>query len=381
MTVDPTSSASTPPDNRDAPYDADIINEVLSACRSAVVHKIGDYLDARQRETGAYPALYDLLRDYPFRSGKMLRPAMCISAARACGGAGHAALTAATALEFYHNAFLIHDDIEDGSESRRGGDTLHRQVGVARAINAGDATNVMSVGLLLENLAVVGVAKALHILHEIEFMARQSAEGQAMELDWVAANAVHLSDQDYFEMCAKKTCWYSFITPMRIGLIIGWKNTRDSALGEALERITRLGLTLGIAFQVQDDLLNLKGEMADYGKEIGGDIYEGKRTLMLNHVLAHSHKSKTLQRILGIARPRKRPEHIQQILEEMQHCGSIDHGWQIARDYAQRAAELLMQLDFLPAASPSLPDEDWDCPYADRRFLEELVNYVIYRNL
>ena len=66
---------------------------------------------------------------------------------------GHTALTVATALELYHNAFLIHDDIEDGSQSRRGADTLHRQVGVASAINAGDATNVMSVGLLLENLA------------------------------------------------------------------------------------------------------------------------------------------------------------------------------------------------------------------------------------
>src|SRR4051812_22042650 len=168
------------------PYDAGVINDALTCVRAAIAAKIGAYLDARAAEPGAYGALYALLRDYPFRQGKMLRPAMCIAAARALGAPGHSALTVATALELYHNAFLIHDDIEDGSESRRGGETLHRRVGVARAINAGDATNVMSVGLLLDNLAVVGVAKALNLLHEIELMARQSAEGQAMELDWVS---------------------------------------------------------------------------------------------------------------------------------------------------------------------------------------------------
>ena len=96
-------------------YDRVIVNEALSACRSAIVDKIAQYLDSRREEPGAYGGLYDLLRDYPFRVGKMLRPTMCISAARAVGGMGQSALTVAAALELYHNAFLIHDDIEDGS--------------------------------------------------------------------------------------------------------------------------------------------------------------------------------------------------------------------------------------------------------------------------
>ncbi len=363
------------------PYDEAIINQVLSHCRQAVVGKIGDSLQARKGEPGAYQALYDLLGDYPFRTGKMLRPAMCISAARAAGAEGHSALTVAAALELYHNAFLIHDDIEDGSESRRGDDTLHRQVGIARAINAGDATNVMSMGLLLENLALVGVAKTLHLLHEIELMARQSAEGQAMELDWVAANTARLTDQDYFTMCAKKTCWYSFITPLRIGLIVGWRSTRDEALALALEQTCRFGMALGIAFQVQDDLLNLKGDMAHYGKEIGGDIYEGKRTLMLNHVLAHSPHSEKLLQVLNIPRAHKQPEHIALVLKEMRRCGSIDHGWRVAREYAGRAAKMLEQFHFLSATGGVAADEAWSCEFADGRFLRELVNYVIYRNL
>jgi geranylgeranyl diphosphate synthase type II len=362
-------------------HDRTIINAALSACRVAVVAKIAATLEEKRGEPNAYQPLYHLLRDYPFRIGKMLRPAMCISAARACGGAGHSAVTAAAALELYHNAFLIHDDIEDGSESRRGKDTLHRQVGVARAINAGDATNVLAVGLLLENLAVVGVAKALQVLHEIEFMARQSTEGQAMELDWVAANVAQLDDQDYFVMCAKKTCWYSFITPLRIGCIVGRRSSAEPGLSAILERITRFGLVLGVAFQVQDDLLNLRGDHAAYGKEIGGDLYEGKRTLMLNHMLKNSGRAAYLLEVLGQPRERKRAEDIGLIREEMQRCGSIEHGWSVAREHAGRAADLLSELDFLADHTPLRADENWDCEFLDRRFLRELVNYVIYRNL
>lgn len=365
----------------EANYDAAIINDALSGVRAAIAQTIGVYLDARAAEPGAYCALYALLRDYPFRRGKMLRPAMCISAARAVGAHGESALTVATALEFYHNAFLIHDDIEDGSENRRGAETLHRRVGVARAINAGDATNVMSVGLLLENLAVVGVAKALHLLHEIELMARQSAEGQAMELDWVSENVPALADENYFAMCTKKTCWYSFITPLRAGLIVGWPLGRDAELAPAMEAVTSFGAAIGIAFQIQDDLLNLVGETEGYGKEVHGDIYEGKRTLMLNHVLRTSPQADEILRVLATPRQNKTAQQAAMVVEEMKRCGSIEHGWQVAREHADLAAKLLAALGFFAPATPLRADEAWVCDAADRRFLHELVNYVIYRNL
>ena len=363
------------------PYDAGVINDALSCVRAAIAAKIGNYLDARAAEPGAYGPLYTLLRDYPFRQGKMLRPAMCISAARALGAPGHSALTVATALELYHNAFLIHDDIEDGSESRRGSATLHRRVGLPRAVNAGDATNVMSVGLLLENLAIVGVAKALHLLHEIELMARQSAEGQAMELDWVNDNAPALTDDDYFAMCTKKTCWYSFITPLRAGLIVGWPLGMAEPMAPAIEATTRFGAAVGIAFQIQDDLLNLLGEAETYGKEIHGDLYEGKRTLILNHVLRASERRDDILAILTTPREKKTAEQSGFIFAEMQRCGSIEHGWQVARAHADLAARLFDKLTFLQPATPLRADEAWDCEVTDARFLRELVNYVIYRNL
>ncbi|NEO57663.1 MAG: polyprenyl synthetase family protein [Okeania sp. SIO3B5] len=362
-------------------FDKTIINETLQQSRTAITGRIMQFIDFKRDISGGYAQLYEMLKDYPFRKGKMLRPTMCISAARAMGGTGDRALTTAAALELYHNAFLIHDDIEDGSESRRGKETLHHAIGVARAINVGDATNVLAVGLLLENLSAIGIQKTLSVLHEIEFMAQQSVEGQAMELDWVANNTGYLTDQDYFTMCVKKTCWYTFMTPLRIGLIIGHPTANLTELVKPLADITRFGMILGIAFQIQDDLLNILGDLKTYGKEIGGDIYEGKRTIMLNHVIANSNAADRILEILALPRQQKTPKQIGFILEEMKRCGSIDHGWYLARTLANQADNIFESLDFLKPESPLQPGENWGSSLQDRRFLKQLINYVIYRNL
>ncbi|MGD1806731.1 polyprenyl synthetase family protein [Dapis sp. BLCC M126] len=378
---DEAESIATPPDAEKPQFDKTIINETLQLSRKAITDRIMKFIDFKRDISGGYAQLYEMLKDYPFRKGKMLRPTMCISAARAIGGMGDRALTTAAALELYHNAFLIHDDIEDGSESRRGKETLHHAIGIARAINVGDATNVLAVGLLLENLSAIGIQKTLSVLHEIEFMAQQSVEGQAMELDWVANNTGHLTDQDYFIMCVKKTCWYTFMTPLRIGLIIGHPTANLSELVQPLADITRFGMILGIAFQIQDDLLNILGDLKTYGKEIGGDIYEGKRTIMLNHVIANSNAADRILEILALPREQKTPEQIGFILEEMKRCGSIEHGWYLARTLANQADNIFESMDFLKPESPLQPGENWGSSLQDRRFLKQLINYVIYRNL
>jgi geranylgeranyl diphosphate synthase type II len=373
----------TAPAEQKTEFDKKIINEALHSARVAVGVKIQEFIDKKRGSLGSYEPLYEMLADYPFRTGKMLRPTMCVSVARAVGGMGQSALTTAAALELYHNAFLIHDDIEDGSEARRGKETLHHMIGIPRAINVGDATNVLAVGLLLENLPLIGVSKTLDVLHEIELMAQQSVEGQAMELDWVATNASNLTDQDYFKMCVKKTCWYSFMTPCRIGLIVGHPSAHAKDLVEPLAQVTRFGMVLGIAFQIQDDLLNLQGDVKLYGKEIGGDIYEGKRTLMLNHAIAHSSAadSQKIVEILALPREEKTPEQVEFIYEQMQRCGSIDHGWNVARTLANQASEIFEKMDFLQRETPLRASEQGVTDVHDRRFLKELIDYVIYRNV
>ncbi|MEB3827059.1 polyprenyl synthetase family protein [Phormidium sp. CCY1219] len=373
----------TLPPKQKTEFDKTIINEALHSSRVAVGVKIKEFIDKKRNSEGAYDPLYDMLLDYPFRTGKMLRPTMCISVARAIGGMGQSAVTTAAALELYHNAFLIHDDIEDGSEARRGKDTLHQMIGIPRAINVGDATNVLAVGLLLENLSLLGVTKTLNVLQEIELMAQQSVEGQAMELDWVASNSSNLRDRDYFKMCVKKTCWYSFMTPCRIGAIVGNPRVKASELVQPLAMLSRFGMVLGVAFQIQDDLLNLQGDLKLYGKEIGGDIYEGKRTLMLNHAIAHSPPkySQQILDILALPREQKTPEQVAFIYQQMQDCGSIEHGWNIARNLANQSIEILDSMDFLQSETPLRPGEEGLSAVQDRRFLKELIDYVIYRNV
>ncbi len=245
--------------------------------------------------------LYDLLAEYPRRGGKMMRPSLCIAVARMFGARAEDALQTAAAIELLHNALLIHDDIEDDSERRRGAATLHTVYGVPLALNAGDGLALTILRPLLENRKVLGERLALRIIEEIERMARECAEGQAMELGWRHFNSVGLQDSDYLEMVLKKTCWLATIFPIRAGALIG---TRD---GIDLDLFVPFGFLLGAAFQIQDDLLNLVADDA-YGKELDGDLWEGKRTLMLMHAsrVASTPELEQLTAILSRSRAGRR---------------------------------------------------------------------------
>jgi geranylgeranyl diphosphate synthase type II len=220
--------------------------------------------------------LYDLMLDYPLRDAKGLRPALCIATSRALGGGLEATLPSAALLELYHNAFLIHDDVEDGSERRRERPTLHHEHGVPVAINVGDGMLALALEPLLGNLRTVGLGKALRIMQTIARMARETAEGQAMELAWIRDARWDLGDDDYFRMVMKKTGWYSFIAPVMIGATVA------GVSDDGLTALVEMARELAIAFQIRDDVLNLT---ASYGKESCGDLWEGKRTLILLHMM------------------------------------------------------------------------------------------------
>ena len=125
----------------------------------------------------------------------------------------------AVSIELLHNALLIHDDIEDGSDERRGTPTLHALHGVPLALNAGDALGLLSLRPLKENVAPSGIcASPMRIFEETERMALQTTEGQALELGWCRDNRTDLGAEDYLTMVLKKTCWLTTIHPLRVGL-------------------------------------------------------------------------------------------------------------------------------------------------------------------
>ena len=224
--------------------------------------------------------LWDLVAEYPGRGGKAIRPALCLATTVAFGGELDEALPSAVALELLHNAFLVHDDIEDASLLRRGRPTLHAEHGVPLAINAGDALAVLAGAALRENRRRLGSRLASRIGDEFDLMARRTIEGQARELGWRRDVVCDLGPDDYLDLIMHKTCWYTTIHPLRVGALIGSLGRSD------LDSLVRFGFYLGAAFQIRDDLLNLIGDEAKYGKESCGDLYEGKRTLMVIHLLA-----------------------------------------------------------------------------------------------
>jgi geranylgeranyl diphosphate synthase type II len=312
-------------------------------------------------EPGGY--LYELVREYPARAGKGLRPALVLASCEAFGGTPRDGLRAAVALELLHNAFLIHDDVEDGSPRRRGAPTLHASHGVALAVNAGDALAALALEPLLDD-ADLGSRVARRLMDEMLTMVRTTTEGQALELGWRRDGVVDLVPEDYVGLAVRKTCWYTTVAPMRLGAIAG---SRDTA---PLDALSRFGLPLGVAFQIRDDLLSLVGGNG-HGKETLGDIREGKRTLMLIHLLAHAapaDRERVVAFLMSPEEGRTRADAVR-ILDLMDRCGSLD----FARAYADGMAAMAtaaFDAAFAPAPGASAV-----------AFIRELIPYMVARAL
>jgi geranylgeranyl diphosphate synthase, type II len=309
--------------------------------------------------------LYDLVADYPTRPGKALRPALCLATCGAFGANIANAERMAVTLELIHNGFLVHDDIEDESDHRRGRPTMHRLHGTPLAVNVGDALHVLSLRPLMECRDILGPGLAWRLFCEIEHMIRESVEGQAMEIGWIHDNQTDLTPDDYLRMTLKKTCWYTCIHPCRIGGLI--------ATGGHLPPATfdRFGYYLGAAFQIQDDLLNLVGDEGKYGKEILGDIWEGKRTMMLIHLLLECNPDERPWLVGFLSRPRttRTSGDVHQVRQMMDAHGSIEFGRTCSR-YLAGAALAEFEIAYCAAKDN-----------ADSRFLRDLILYMIGRDL
>lgn len=309
--------------------------------------------------------LYDLVPEYPLRPGKGLRPGLCIATCRAFGGDLRDILGSAAAIELYHNAFLVHDDVEDASEHRRGFPTLNALRGVPIAVNVGDALNVLSIAPLMDNIHRLGADVTFEVFREIEHMVRESVEGQAIELGWVHDNVMDLTPRDYLRMTLKKTCWYTCIHPCRIGALVATGGKQDLGVFD------EFGYLMGAAFQIQDDLLNLVGDVERYGKEHAGDIWEGKRTLMLIHLtgVLSARERARLEAFLATPRLERAAEDVEWVLAEMHERGSIAFGRGCAHDLAVAAG------DRFERCYGELPDGD------DKRLIGEIVRYMVDREL
>ena len=281
--------------------------------------------------------VYGMLHPFIKLGGKRIRPALAILSYKAVGGKGDDVITPAALIEMFHNFTLIHDDIEDDSQFRRGEPTLHKKYGIPMALNSGDALYT----LIWERLANIDVDAEKFRTLEKTFSSdfKKVVEGQGIELDWEHNRKFDITEEKYFDLIGKKTAALMGLS-CETGAFLGGADEKRKAL-------RKFGEEIGVAFQIQDDVLNVIGDFEKYQKEIGGDITEGKRTLMVVHCLKHaeSGEKEKLKSILSANSGKK--EDIDYVIDLFRKYGSIDY----AKDHAIRMIEdAKKQLDVLEDA-------------------------------
>ena len=271
--------------------------------------------------------LYDPILRYSENGGKRHRPLITFAACIAVGGELARAASAAAAMENFHTAALIHDDIADDAELRRGEPCMHLTQGMGLAINAGDLGLSLVNGTVIYDDALDDATK-VRVVAELIDMTRRTIEGQALDIGWARDGRYDITEEDYLVMATHKTAHYSGAVPLAIGAIVGGGTEAQ------IETLRNYGLDTGLAFQIQDDLLNLVGTEESTKKDFRSDITEGKRTLVVVHALQHSSEKDRLVEILsGKVKDRAVLDEAVRIMEE---AGSIEY----ARNYAENLTSI-----------------------------------------
>ena len=220
-----------------------------------------------QSQVAVIPTIGNYIQD---SGGKRIRPAVLLMAARMAGYTGDRAVLYASVIEFIHTATLVHDDIIDESELRRGREAVHTRWGNHVTVLFGDFLYLKSMSLALsqDNLEII------RLLCDVTL---RIVEGEIYQL--TKNGVVELTEEEHFDIVRRKTA-YLFAGCAKIGGMLG-PTTREQQ-----DALWEYGLNIGMAFQIVDDLLDFTGEEVALGKPVGGDLREGKMTLPVIHLLA-----------------------------------------------------------------------------------------------
>ena len=218
------------------------------------------------------PQLYEPVKYVLSMGGKRIRPALVILACDLFAGAVESAVIPALAIEIFHNFTLLHDDIMDRSEIRRGHPTVHIKYNENVAILSGDVMSILASRLMNQAPGVV-----LNAVHDtFTRTAMQVCEGQQLDMNF--EKLLTVTEEEYLEMIELKTA-VLIAASLRIGAILGGASQKDA------EDLYQFGRNLGIAFQLQDDLLDTYGDPDVVGKKVGTDILDNKKTILMIRAL------------------------------------------------------------------------------------------------
>ncbi len=278
--------------------------------------------DRMQSEVQVIPALAEHLIA---AGGKRLRPLLCVAAARLCGtdNVNHHKLSAA--VEFIHTATLLHDDVVDSSSLRRGKVAAHLIWGAPSSVLVGDFLFARAFELMVET----GSLRALDILSKASAIITQ---GEVLQL--MKAFDLNLSQADYIEIISAKTAAL-FSAASQAGAVAA------NAIEEKIQALYEYGLNLGLAFQIQDDVLDYQGSAADLGKNAGDDFVEGKSTLPLILAMRATRATDAPFWERTIGKREQKPGDFQHAQNLMRSSGALDAARAVARGYADKARAAL----------------------------------------
>lgn len=312
--------------------------------------KFENTLEAVEKEleqalVGKPENLYNASMHITFAGGKRLRPLLCILSCKAVGGNAKDAIKTAVAVELIHTFTLIHDDIMDKDELRRGVPSVHKMYNEPIAILAGD--------LLF--------AKAFELcdFRVKEILARASSEiceGQYMDLNF--ENRDYIKENEYLEMVKKKTA-VLIEAATNSGAILGGGTDKQ------IEALSTYGLSIGIAFQIHDDILGITANEEELGKPVGSDIIQGKKSLLVIKALSNLNSSES-EELIGILKKKQNSkEEIKRAIDLLRNSNAIEYCTDKKRQLVEDAKTALK----------NIPDSDAN------ENLVELADFIIQRRI
>ena len=278
--------------------------------------------------------------------GKRIRPTLLLLSAHALGYTGAGAIRLGAVVEMVHSATLVHDDIIDGADTRRGRPSANTTWGNEKSVLAGDWLYMQAFNVALKE-------RNLRVLDQLIGLTQQMVEGELLQIQKLGRA---VSEAEYYDLIYRKTaCLFS--VSMSLGAVLAGA---DAAVEASL---AEYGRTVGLAFQIVDDVLDLTATEEVLGKPVASDLREGKATLAVIHSIDHgtAQDRKAIQRVLddrsfeNVSR-----EHIQQILARN---GSIEYAMSVADRYAEQSRQALA----------SLPDSEY------KRALLWVPDFVVAR--
>jgi octaprenyl-diphosphate synthase len=292
-------------------------------------------------------ALVNSVSRYIINSGgKRLRPLLVLLAARACGYEGDKHVQAAVIIEFIHTATLLHDDVVDASDKRRGHDTANNVFGNQASVLVGDFLYSRSFQLMVK----VGHMRIMDVLADAT---NTIAEGEVLQL--MNCNDPETTEQQYMEVIYRKTAKLFEAGMLIGGILAGQTNSVEDALKE-------YGRQLGCAFQLVDDALDYGSSSNDIGKNIGDDLREGKPTLPLIHALKNAQPNDQL--MIRKAIEEGGADQIESIAKTIRATGALAYTARKAEEAADKAIEALHEM----------PDSDY------KKALIDLARFAVQRN-